>query len=89
MLLYLINVIQFLADLYMLVLFMRVMISWLSADPYNPIVQFICRITNPLIFWINRIIPTRVGMFDLSPMIAMLLVWLAEKIVIRLLLQLA
>lgn len=88
MLMLLINLIQVLANLYSIILLVRVLSSWLNADPYNPIVQFVYRFTDPFIRFIARVIPTRFGMIDFSPMIAMIIVWLGANVLIRLLLRL-
>ena len=47
----------------------RVVISWVSADPYNPIVRFISSATEPLLYPIRRRIPPIGGGLDLSPLI--------------------
>lgn len=50
----------------------RALISWVNPDPYNPIVQFLYRTTEPFLLPFKRIIPAyRVGI-DLSPIFAIL-----------------
>lgn len=53
----------------------RVMLSWLNPGrpPTNPVANFIHQITEPILSPIRRIIP-RVGLFDLTPMIAMIII---------------
>ncbi|MDI6791277.1 MAG: YggT family protein [bacterium] len=48
----------------------RIFLSWVNPDPYNPIVEFIYKVTEPILGPIRRIIPLQVGMIDLSPIIA-------------------
>ncbi len=58
---------------YMLLILGRVIISWVNADPYNPIVQFLYQATEPPL----RLIRRRVGIYggvDFSPMILLLVV---------------
>ncbi|HJO04426.1 MAG TPA: YggT family protein [Acidobacteriota bacterium] len=58
---------------YMLLIFGRVIISWVNADPYNPIVQFLYQATEPVLQPIRR----RMGIYggvDFSPMILLLIV---------------
>lgn len=58
--------------MYMWVIIARAVISWVNPDPYNPIVQFLYRITEPVLEWYRRKIPTyNLGM-DLSPMLVIL-----------------
>jgi len=70
--------------LYKMVLIVTVLISWVSADPFNPIVQFLRAVTEPLFGWIRRYLPfTTVGMLDLSPLVAFLLIWLIQLGVVQ------
>ena len=50
----------------------RVIISWVSADPFNPVVQFINRVTEPILEPIRRLLP--VMPIDISPWIAIVLI---------------
>jgi YggT family protein len=68
--------------LYMWVIIVRVLISWVNPDPWNPIVQFLQRATDPVLFQIRK----RLGMggmgFDFSPIIAILLIMFLQIAVI-------
>ena len=76
--------------LYSLVLMVSVLISWVSPDPFNPIVQFLRSITDPLLSWIRRVVPfVVVGMIDLSPIAAFFLIQLLQMVLVRSLLDLA
>lgn len=46
----------------------RALISWVNPDPYNSVVQFLCRATEPILEPIRRRMPPMA--FDLSPIIA-------------------
>ncbi len=46
----------------------RAVISWVNADPYNPVVRFLVQVTDPLLQRIRRVVPF-MGGIDLSPMI--------------------
>lgn len=59
----------------------RVLLSWLPNLPPNPIVQFVYDITEPILRPLRRILPPLGGMIDLSPMAAMLLLWVLQQIV--------
>ncbi len=61
-------------------LLIRVLLSWFPVDPSNPIVRVLWEITEPILAPLRRVIP-RVGMFDLSPLAAFLLIgFLANSI---------
>ena len=48
----------------------RALISWVNPDPFNPIVQFLFRTTEPILYPIRRLLPP-MGI-DISPIIAFL-----------------
>ncbi len=53
-------------------IFARAIVSWLNLDPRSPIIQILDAITEPIMDPIRRIMP-RIGMIDLSPLVAILL----------------
>lgn len=61
-------VIQFLA----LSVFARALLSWVVRDPYNPIVQVLDTITEPILQPLRQVVP-RIGMIDISPLVAIIL----------------
>ncbi|MBN1603603.1 MAG: YggT family protein [Chitinispirillaceae bacterium] len=69
-------------NLYELIIFARVILSWVNADPYNPIIRFIHDITEPVLAPIRQLLPTeRIGL-DLSPLIVILIIQLIKRILI-------
>jgi YggT family protein len=74
-----------LLDLYMWVVIVRALLSWVRPDPRNPIVRFINGLVDPVAYRISRIIPTRIGMVDISPLILIALIWLARSFVVAVL----
>lgn len=64
-------VINAILNFLVLLIFVRALISWVNPDPYNAIVQFLYRTTEPLLLPIRRVLPP-MGL-DLSPMIAFFL----------------
>ncbi|MFC1804690.1 YggT family protein [Candidatus Omnitrophota bacterium] len=58
--------------LYWLIL-IRALLSWVSPDPYNPIVQFLYKVTEPVLYPIRKIMPAGFNIgIDISPIIAFL-----------------
>lgn len=49
----------------------RAVLSWVSPDPYNPLVQFIHGTTEPILYHIRRYVPP-LGMLDMSVLVALL-----------------
>ena len=62
----------------------RVIISWLNLSPDNPVVVALYQITEPILAPIRRLLP-QMGMLDLSPMIALIIMMVIQKALLRLL----
>lgn len=60
--------------IYFYIIIVGALISWVNPDPYNPVVRFLRRATEPLFFWLRRHFPLIIGGIDLSPIIALALV---------------
>ena len=69
-----------LLTVYKYILLASVVISWVNADPYNPIVNFIYRATEPALRRVRRYMPNT-GMIDLSPLAVFALIYLIQIIV--------
>lgn len=66
-------------------IFARVLLSWFpQASTTNPLVQFVFTVTEPILSPIRRLLP-RMGMFDLSPMIALILVGVIRSVLLKVL----
>ncbi len=50
----------------------RAVLSWVSPDPYNPIVRFINNATEPVLSRIRSLVPAVMGGIDFTPIIAIL-----------------
>jgi YggT family protein len=64
-------------------IFIRIIFSWIGMDPQNPVVVFLHEITEPILAPIRQFMP-RMGMLDLSPMVAIFLLYLIAKFASRL-----
>jgi len=74
--------------IYMWVIIIRALISWVNPDPWNPIVQFLHRATEPVLQPIRRLIPMSFGL-DISPVIAILGIYFLQIFLVQSLYQLA
>ena len=68
--------------IYWWMMIIRVLMSWVSPDPFNPIVRFFVRATDPLLEPFRRIIPP-IGFVDISPMVALLVLYAAQSFLVR------
>ncbi len=63
-----------LLNLCQVVILIRALISWVSPDPRNPIVQFLVLVTEPALKPLRRVVPPqKLGGIDLSPLLAILI----------------
>ena len=67
----LIFILRTLFDLYVLVFVLRLLMQWVRVDTRNPFVQFILRVTNPLVMPLRRLLPP-VGRLDSATLMALL-----------------
>ncbi|NWF51454.1 MAG: YggT family protein [Nitrospirae bacterium] len=74
---------------YMWIIIISAIISWVNPDPYNPIVRFLRAVTEPIYRPIRRIIGYRLGPIDISPMIVILAIIFIQKFFISSLLDFA
>jgi YggT family protein len=68
------KVIDIALTLYMWIIIFRALISWVNPDPYNQIVIFLYRVTEPVLGPIRRRLPMRNIGIDISPIIVILVI---------------
>lgn len=67
---------------YMWVLIVRALLSWVNPDPYNPIVQFLYKVTEPVLHPVRRVIGGyRLGI-DLSPLVVILVIVFLQRFLV-------
>lgn len=83
------NILDIVLTVYMWIVIISAVISWVNPDPYNPIVRFLYAVTEPVLRPIRRIIGYRLGPIDISPLIVILGIIFIQKFVISSLIELA
>lgn len=74
--------------IYMWVIIIRAVISWVNPDPYNPIVQFLYRATEPVLRPVRRLLPAAWGI-DFSPLVVILAIIFLDQFLVASLRELA
>lgn len=77
-----------LLNLYSLIIIVRAVISWVSPDPYNPIVRFLYRATEPILTPIRRMLPD-LGGIDLSPLVVLFAIMFLQRFAVGSVIDLA
>lgn len=68
------TVLDYVLVIFMFVTIARAVLSWVSPDPYNPIVRFIHNVTEPVLIQIRRRLPMMYGGIDFSPIVVILII---------------
>ena len=75
--------------LYMWLIIGRAVVSWVNPDPYNPIVNFLNRATEPVLAPVRRWIPMGGLGIDISPVIVIMAIYFLQQFLVRTMMQLA
>jgi len=84
------NILHVLLTIAYWLILIRALISWVNPDPYNPIVQFLYKATEPILYPIRKVLPPalRFGI-DISPIIAFLAIMFLRSFLVNTILDLA
>ena len=74
---------------FMCIVIARAVLSWVSPDPYNPIVRFIHNITEPILYPIRKRLPLYAGGIDFSPIIVILACYFIQYFIVNSLMDLS
>jgi YggT family protein len=73
-------------SLYILLIFIRIIFSWGMASYSNRVMRFLVNATEPMLGPLRRIVPL-VGTFDISPIVAFIILWLLQSAIVGTLLR--
>ena len=79
------QILHMIINIYIWVVIISALISFVRPDPYNPIVQILHRLTNPVYAFIRRFIPTIIGGVDVAPIIVILVLQFVDLFAVKLL----
>jgi YggT family protein len=83
------KIIHVVLNIYMWIIIARAILSWVNPDPYNQIVQFLYRVTEPVLAQVRRWLPFgRMGI-DVSPIVVILAIYFLDEFLIKSMIELA
>ena len=82
LLLALANLLHLVLMAYFWIIIARAVLSWVSPDPFNPIVRFLYRVTEPVLRPIRHRLPTFSMGLDLSPMVVILAIYFLDAFLV-------
>ena len=83
------RLLELVINAYIWIIIARALISWVNPDPYNPIVRFLYRVTEPVLRLVRYRLPMLSIGLDLSPMVVILVLYFVDLFVISSLRELA
>ena len=75
------NFVEILVQVLVIAIFLRAIISWFRLAPDNPIMVILVQVTEPILSPLRRVVPS-LGMFDITPWIAMILLQFLGNIIV-------
>lgn len=83
------QILHMVLNIYIWVVIISALITWVRPDPYNPIVQVLRRLTEPVYEFMRRYVPTMIGGIDLAPIIVIISLQFIDLFAVKLLFSLA
>ncbi len=75
------SILSYILTIYMWIIIIRALISWVNPDPYNPIVRFLYKATEPVLYAIRKRLPY-IGGIDISPIVVLLVIMFVQAFLI-------
>ena len=75
--------------IYLWIVIISALITWVNPDPYNPIVRFLYSVTEPVFSFVRRILPLPAMSIDITPIIVLLAIVFLQQFLVRTLYQVA
>ncbi|MFQ5585683.1 MAG: YggT family protein [Thermodesulfobacteriota bacterium] len=76
------QILYYVLNIYMWIIIIRALLSWVNPDPYNPIVRFLYQITEPVLYQVRKRIPY-MGGIDISPLIVIFVIWFLQAFIVQ------
>ena len=76
-------VLDYALSIYMWIIIASAVLSWVNPDPYNPIVRFLRKATEPVFYQIRKHLPVTFGGMDLSPIVVFLVIIFLQNFVVK------
>jgi YggT family protein len=83
------SVLHLVLTLYMWIVIARALVSWVNADPYNPIVRFLYSATEPLLYRVRRTLPVVFSGIDFSALVVLIAIYFLQGFLVQSLSDLA
>ncbi|MDR2017707.1 MAG: YggT family protein [Syntrophobacterales bacterium] len=82
-------IVNLLFEIYLWMVIIRTILSWIRPNPYHPLVRIIYGAVDPVTYRISKLLPMRAGMFDMAPFVVILIIIFLQHFLVRSLYDLA
>nr|WP_320016946.1 YggT family protein [uncultured Desulfobacter sp.] len=82
-------VLDYALNIYLWIVIASAVLSWVNPDPYNPIVRFLRKATEPVFYQIRKHLPVTFGGLDMSPIVVFLVIIFLQNFLVKSLIGLA
>lgn len=83
------KILSIVLSIYMWVIIIQAILSWVSPDPFNPIVRILYQITEPVLGRLRRILPLQFGGMDFTPFVLVLVIIFLQQFLVNSLVEVA
>lgn len=84
---YLAKIVRLIFSLYILLIFVRILFAWLRPNMFNPVVRFVCNMTDPYLKLFTGMRFLRIGYLDVTPILGLYLLYLLQELSYEVLLR--
>jgi YggT family protein len=86
------SIVSVLFQVYTFLILIRVLLSWVNTNPYqaridHPLLRILYQVTDPVLRPLQRVIPPIGGTIDISPIVALLVLEIARRVLVGFLAQ--
>jgi YggT family protein len=83
------GVLDIVLSIYMWIVIIAALITWVNPDPYNPVVRFLYSVTEPVFSFVRRSLPLPTTGLDFTPVIVLLAIVFLQQFLVKTLQQIA
>jgi len=77
------KILSIVLSIYMWVIIIQAILSWVNPDPFNPIVRILYQVTEPVLARLRRILPLHHGGMDFTPFVLVLVIIFTQQFLVN------
>jgi YggT family protein len=83
------QMVDLVVQIYIFIVIGRAIISWVNADPYNPIVRFLHSATDPVLDRLRKVLPLQFGGMDFTPIALLIGLSILKQVLLSIIIELS